>query len=95
MGLENGRMLADIMGKRLFREKASSGVRKLTLPLSLRGGGVLKKRTQQVSDNVGSEVTSRDLDLRTTYFRCGGYIKISYPSKLSGERFDQTDQNKS
>ena len=87
--------MADIMGKRLFREKASSGVRKLTLPLSLRGGGVLKKRTQQVSDNVGSEVTCRDLDLRTTYFRCWGYIKISCPSKLSGERFDQTDQNKS
>ena len=87
--------MADIMGKRLFREKASSGVRKPTLPLSLRGGGVLKKRTQQVSDNVGSEVTSRDLDLRTTYFRCWGYIKISCPSKLSGERFDQTDQNKS
>lgn len=72
MGLENGRMLADIMGKGLFRGKASSGARKLTLPLCLRGGGVLKKRTQQVSDNVGSEVTSRDLDLRTTYFRCGG-----------------------
>ena len=87
--------MADIMGKRLFREKASSGVRKLTLPLSLRGGGVLKKRTQQLSDNVGSEVTCRDLDLRTTYFRCWGYIKISCPSKLSGERFDQTDQNKS
>ena len=42
------------------------------MPLSLRGGGVLKKRTQKVSDNVGSEVSSRDLDLRTTYFRCGG-----------------------
>lgn len=59
-------------GKRTIQGKASSGARKLTLPLSLRGGGVLKKRTQKVSDNVGSEVSSRDLDLRTTYFRCGG-----------------------
>lgn len=39
LGLENGRMLADVMGKGLFRGKASSGARKLTLPLSLRGGG--------------------------------------------------------
>lgn len=61
---------------------------------------ILKKRTQQVSDNVGSEVRSRDLGLRTAYFQGkagvgveGVYISILCPSKLSGKGFDQTDQN--
>lgn len=43
-----------------------------------------------------SEVRSRDLGLKTTYFqgevRWGGYM--SCPSKLSGKAFDKSDQNK-
>lgn len=100
MSLGNERMLADIMETGLSRRKASSGCRKLTLPpkwwVWCWGEGVLRKRTQQVSNNVRSEVRSRDLGLRTTYFqgevRLGGYT--SCPSKLSGKGFDKSDQNK-